>query len=210
MALNRCFKFNIKNVEDKFMENIRIYKCIICKNEFWADEIDYGLNEEIKHMRSKDNEQSRMIILFSHWNRARSILENNKSICFNCYCKERMNKKSKYIKYGHSYFYPEENKNKTNKNININKYCSIYFIQNKDNKMIKIGKANNIQSRLSSLSCGSASELLLIGKIYPAIQKDESDYHKRFKDYRIRGEWFDGYILDILKNDDRIEWIENI
>lgn len=80
------------------------YKCQVCGCEFPCCNVDGGLNEHIKHERPLDSkDRSRIVVFFSHWNRARTALSADKSICFTCYCKERLNPNSEYIKRGHSF-----------------------------------------------------------------------------------------------------------
>ena len=79
----------------------------------------------------------------------------------------------------------------------------IYFISNK--KQVKIGFSNNPQERLCELQTANPLKLKLIGTLngsYPT----ESELHKVFKKFHIRGEWFryDGFLkccIIALKDD---------
>lgn len=65
----------------------------------------------------------------------------------------------------------------------------IYFIYDKVNKAIKIGRAGDPKRRLTSLQIGSVSKLTMLG-ILPGDAREEGDLHRRFASDRIRGEWF--------------------
>jgi hypothetical protein len=61
-----------------------------------------------------------------------------------------------------------------------------YFIQAASGP-VKIGKANSVRTRLSTLSCSSHEVLSILG----VIEGDEEKrLHLRFKASRIRNEWF--------------------
>lgn len=55
---------------------------------------------------------------------------------------------------------------------------------------VKIGVTRDIGQRLSGLRTGSSTPLDLIRFIEGASPKVERWFHRRFKDLRIRGEWF--------------------
>lgn len=66
----------------------------------------------------------------------------------------------------------------------------VYFVQCGEDGPIKIGTAKDLRMRLSSLQIGCPYELRLLG----AREGDmltESELHRRFARYRIRGEWFE-------------------
>ena len=70
------------------------------------------------------------------------------------------------------------------------KYDSyVYFIQDKMSNMIKIGKANDVEKRLKQLQTSCPYELELLSYI-PGDESLEKDIHKKFSEYRHRGEWF--------------------
>ena len=54
---------------------------------------------------------------------------------------------------------------------------------------IKIGRAENIAKRFHALQCANAEKLQLLA-VLSKRPEDESDIHKRFKNSRIRREWF--------------------
>lgn len=66
----------------------------------------------------------------------------------------------------------------------------VYFIQSQaPTGPIKIGYANNVQSRLSALQVSTHEELTLLG-IVKGDEAVERKYHARFRAYRVSGEWF--------------------
>ena len=80
--------------------------------------------------------------------------------------------------------------------------CSVYFLQAKDNGLIKIGFTSNLKSRLSDLSSMSPVPLELL-----AFTEGGADYehelHSTFSEHRSHGEWF-------YPSDELIEFIESI
>ena len=65
----------------------------------------------------------------------------------------------------------------------------IYFVQNLENKTIKIGISVDPIARLKSLQNGNAHRLALLGAVRGDL-KDERALHRRFKVSRLKGEWF--------------------
>lgn len=70
-----------------------------------------------------------------------------------------------------------------------------YLIRCETTGLIKIGKANNVKARLSTMQTGSASELTLVHTIDGDIEKD---LHKFFAENRVKGEWFKIEAEDII------------
>src|SRR6516162_9936645 len=64
----------------------------------------------------------------------------------------------------------------------------VYFVQVGDNGPIKIGKAVSPLARLAELQTGNPIEL--IPRLLLLGGRHERFLHRRFKDCRIRGEWF--------------------
>jgi len=62
-----------------------------------------------------------------------------------------------------------------------------YFIQGEVTKLIKIGKAKDIDRRLKNLQCGSPDNLVIL-KSYRGDA--EKTLHKVFSSIRLHGEWF--------------------
>jgi DNA-binding XRE family transcriptional regulator len=65
----------------------------------------------------------------------------------------------------------------------------IYFIENSETKHIKIGFSSDIRRRLVDLQISSPHELKVL-TICEGDDKYEKELHKRFYEYRYRGEWF--------------------
>lgn len=66
----------------------------------------------------------------------------------------------------------------------------VYFIQMQNSKgPIKIGVAEDARFRLSDLQVGNPHKLRLLGSC-PGDRRLEATIHKRLKNWRIRGEWF--------------------
>ena len=71
----------------------------------------------------------------------------------------------------------------------------VYFILDEKSKAIKIGKANNIEQRLSDLQTGNPNILNVIYQIECRSEEHsffiEKKYHKQLREFHINGEWFD-------------------
>lgn len=65
----------------------------------------------------------------------------------------------------------------------------VYFIAPEDRPVVKIGKANNIKSRIRELQTGSADRLRLLAAIQ-GDERQEQQLHRRFAGLRLQGEWF--------------------
>ena len=78
----------------------------------------------------------------------------------------------------------------------------IYFISNGLGQ-IKIGWAVDPIARLKVLQVGASEAFTLLGCI-PLSTITEGEIHQKFKDYRLRGEWFsyDQFLLDYIKEMD--------
>lgn len=77
----------------------------------------------------------------------------------------------------------------------------VYFIS--DGRYIKIGKANFLDKRLSSLQTSNARELIplcvCMFKNAQEVERYENRFHNYFSRKNIRGEWFDISESDIEK-----------
>lgn len=75
----------------------------------------------------------------------------------------------------------------------------VYFIQAGENGPVKIGVANNVESRLDQLQTGNHLRLTILKKIKCLSKSNsyhiESQLHYKFRKHRIRGEWFKYIIL---------------
>jgi hypothetical protein len=65
----------------------------------------------------------------------------------------------------------------------------VYFIQGELTRLIKIGYARVINSRMTLLQCGSPDVLRLVWH-YEAPQSHEAELHRIFASARAHGEWF--------------------
>lgn len=66
----------------------------------------------------------------------------------------------------------------------------VYFVQRGDDGPIKIGLAKNVARRVAGLQTSCAERLVTLG--FCRGDRDmEREYHARFAEYRISGEWFD-------------------
>jgi hypothetical protein len=63
----------------------------------------------------------------------------------------------------------------------------IYFIT--DGVAIKVGRANNVASRLKDLNCGNSRQLTLVASV-DGHSKEESSVHSELAEFRLGGEWF--------------------
>lgn len=77
---------------------------------------------------------------------------------------------------------------------------NVYFIS--DGTYVKIGKSNNVTTRLSILNTGNASTLTLLGYILQesdeAAFKLEKELHKIYEKSKVKGEWFNLSEVDTL------------
>jgi len=68
----------------------------------------------------------------------------------------------------------------------------LYIINEGNTNKYKIGKTNNIKKRISQLQCGNSNDLYIF---LLCKTKDDNYYeiqlHEIFKEYSIRGEWFE-------------------
>jgi hypothetical protein len=67
----------------------------------------------------------------------------------------------------------------------------IYFILDTVVRAIKIGYSKKPKNRLSGLQTANPNRLDLLG-IIPGTEREETQLHLRFADYRLQGEWFKG------------------
>lgn len=65
----------------------------------------------------------------------------------------------------------------------------VYFIQAEKDGSVKIGYTANIERRIKALQTSTPQKLELLAAI-PASMAIEKSLHKKYKKYRISGEWF--------------------
>ena len=70
----------------------------------------------------------------------------------------------------------------------------IYFILNKENNAVKIGRAKDVEKRLKALQTANCNELALIKTIRVNGSKEarelERSLHQKYNHLRLSGEWF--------------------
>lgn len=66
----------------------------------------------------------------------------------------------------------------------------IYFVQAEGGGPIKIGHAFDVAKRLSELQIGAPQALQVIATT-PGTRATEDEFHRRFADDRLHGEWFE-------------------
>lgn len=77
---------------------------------------------------------------------------------------------------------------------------TIYFIQGAVTRLVKVGRANCVASRMADLQQGSPDELILLWA-YLAPPTHETQLHWWFASSSVRGEWFtlDGRLEEYLR-----------
>ena len=83
---------------------------------------------------------------------------------------------------------------------------SVYIIAEEGTDYIKIGHSENIRRRREVLQMGNPSSLYVL-RVYDGGSEVECWLHRKLKEYRKRGEWFDyGHAivraLDAFENDE--------
>lgn len=65
----------------------------------------------------------------------------------------------------------------------------VYFILSPKLEMVKIGRTVDVRQRFYDIQVANGDELQLLG-VYPWQNNAERGFHSRFREYRVRGEWF--------------------
>lgn len=71
----------------------------------------------------------------------------------------------------------------------------VYFIQGMSDTPIKIGYTTDVFNRLDTLQTGNPSRLNLL-VVLPGSRRLEVAYHRLLTKDRVRGEWFEGVVVD--------------
>lgn len=87
------------------------------------------------------------------------------------------------------------------RDLSYEKVNVIYFVR-AENGPIKIGTTGRLEWRLRSLRGQSPVPLELLGSV-PGNRADEHEFHRRFAEHRLHGEWFDPH-PDILVEIERL------
>ncbi len=84
----------------------------------------------------------------------------------------------------------------------------IYFIQAGHTGPVKIGWSASARVRLEVMQTAHWERLFLIHTV-PGTTGDELDFQARFAEHRIRGEWFEPIVLDLLFGDEAFDyWLD--
>jgi hypothetical protein len=65
----------------------------------------------------------------------------------------------------------------------------VYFAQYHEDGPVKIGRSIKVPKRMKALQLMCPYEVKLLGT-FPGGAGDEAGFHRRFKDFHMRGEWF--------------------
>jgi hypothetical protein len=65
----------------------------------------------------------------------------------------------------------------------------VYFIQGMKGGPIKIGHSRDVEKRIKELQTGFPTKLIVLA-LLPGSRSTEASLHRRFKKYRLHGEWF--------------------
>jgi len=85
----------------------------------------------------------------------------------------------------------------------------IYFLMECELGRIKIGfSARAVNPRVSGFQTGNSQPLRLLGCI-PGTQADEHRLHQKYARQRVRGEWFNGEIMEPILELIRSSGVEN-
>ena len=81
----------------------------------------------------------------------------------------------------------------------------IYFVQEENNGLIKIGYSANPKKRLKALQTQSAKKLSII-KTLEGDYREEYDLHRKFSNHLAYDEWFYPHkeLIDYIENPDKI------
>ncbi|WP_424140409.1 GIY-YIG nuclease family protein [Roseomonas chloroacetimidivorans] len=66
---------------------------------------------------------------------------------------------------------------------------AVYFIQAGENGPVKIGTTESILRRIALIQNGQAEPVRLL-HLFEGGREEEQALHRRFREYRLRGEWF--------------------
>lgn len=79
----------------------------------------------------------------------------------------------------------------------------VYFIQ-EGNGHVKIGKAVNVEERLKAMQTGNSQKLqirlVLNYESHKKALEMEKYFHRKFKRFRVRGEWFNKKVLSKIRD----------
>lgn len=78
----------------------------------------------------------------------------------------------------------------------------VYFVLQRGTPSLKIGFTTDLGIRLSHLQISSPHDLICLGTIHDPERNLEEELHRRFFEYRVRGEWFrmEGELFQFIKD----------
>lgn len=79
----------------------------------------------------------------------------------------------------------------------------VYLIQAQPSGAVKIGYSKDVYRRLASLQTANAETLSVVG-VLDLDMDGEKALHKRFRHFRLSGEWFQVSVLDALSDYPRV------
>lgn len=87
--------------------------------------------------------------------------------------------------------------------IPINQRHYLYAVSDGDN--LKIGYSVNPESRLKRMQTGNSKDLKVVWESYCASDSKEAQFqekklHRHIRNYKIRGEWFEGQCINLLES----------
>jgi hypothetical protein len=86
--------------------------------------------------------------------------------------------------------------NSKSKTKNVSGYGYVYMIVDEINKVCKIGKSVNPDERIKSLQTSYPHKLTLKQKVKTNnMDVLERHIHKKYKEYKLQGEWFKDYVM---------------
>ena len=87
---------------------------------------------------------------------------------------------------------------------------SVYFIQEGKKGNVKIGISANPFRRKGEMQSGNSEKLNMVLIIENANQDLERKLHNFFREYNLRGEWFENDVIGLLKYEIKNEGVFNI
>ena len=83
--------------------------------------------------------------------------------------------------------------------------CKQYLYAISDGVNVKLGRSNNIKKRLGALQTSNSKKLVLLWEKYTGrdihrAEAAEKKLHRRCKEYKIRGEWFNLQCMLLVAN----------
>jgi hypothetical protein len=186
---------------------------MILNNPFVDFKIKYNLELNKSHWDLmflsnnyiQTNDSNDIVTIWYRPNYPKVIIKNNLIEIIPHYRLFNLNEDIEFFKAYNTILFDYFRKKQTtaNNNIDLSSYNSnyIYFIGDDYSHYVKIGKTTNIKKRLSVLQTASPYTLKVLFLIEDKYSTLEGHFHDRYERYRLKGEWFDKYILDdIYKN----------